>query len=214
MIVAPSFLTADFSRLKSEIESVSSASWLHFDVMDGHFVENKTYDESIVSEVRQYSSQFFDVHLMIQHPDNHVQKYIQSGAQSVTFHIEAEQLSVRHTIEKIHEMNCEAGISIKPGTPVEELVPYLKEIELVLIMSVEPGKGGQKFLTSALDKIRFLDHYRKQHYLSFWIEVDGGINDETIEYVKTSGADVVVVGSYLFNQTDRNDRIEVLERGA
>lgn len=211
MIVAPSFLTADFSNLKEEIQSIHQAKWIHFDVMDGKFVENTTYDHKIVREVKEYSNQFFDCHLMVEDPENQIDDFIEAGADLITFHLEATKQNPIDLIRAIKDKNVRTGISIKPDTKVEDLVPLLTELDLVLIMSVEPGKGGQKFMPSSLEKITFLDEYRKKHHLSYLIEVDGGINQQTSQLVKKAGVDVVVVGSYIFNQQNRNDLILELE---
>lgn len=211
MIVAPSFLTADFSNLKAEIQSIHQAKWIHFDVMDGKFVENTTYDHTIVRQVKEYSNQFFDCHLMVVDPEKQINDFIEAGADLITFHLEATKQNPIDLIRAIKGKNVKTGISIKPDTKVEDLVPLLSELDLVLIMSVEPGKGGQKFMPSSLEKIAFLDEYRKKHHLSYLIEVDGGINQQTSQLVKKAGVDVVVVGSYIFNQQNRNDLILELE---
>jgi ribulose-phosphate 3-epimerase len=211
MIVSPSFLTADFNKLDSEIKSISSAKWIHFDVMDGIFVPSKTYDETTLSEIKNYSDQFFDCHLMIENPDKLAHKYVEAGASLVTFHYEAKQESVSKTIDIIHDLGANVGISIKPYTDVADLVPYLDQVELILIMSVEPGKGGQKFMEQSLKKIAFLSSMREQGGFRYYIEVDGGINELTLPLVKKAGADVVVVGSYLFKQENRNQVIWDLE---
>jgi len=211
MKVSPSFLTADFTKLYEEIKSVEKAQWLHFDVMDGKFVEKKTYDESVLFEIKKFSSQFFDCHLMIEHPEQSIEKYIKAGADLVTFHYEASSNQILKTIKLIKDNSCQCGLSIKPDTDVKVLIPYLDQLDLVLIMSVEPGKGGQSFLPSALDKISFLNQYRKEHHLSFLLEVDGGINLKTANLVKQTGVDVIVVGSYIFNKPDRLKAIEELE---
>lgn len=211
MKLSPSFLSCDFSKLESEIKSVSKASWLHFDVMDGSFVENTTYNQEVVKEISHYSNQFFDVHLMITDPYEEAKNYAEAGASLVTFHYESDPSLVEETIQKIKSYGIKVGCSIKPATDVDVLLPYLKDLDLVLIMSVEPGKGGQKFLPSAIDKIKHLDELRKEYHYSYLIEVDGGINQETIHFVKDAGVDICVVGSFLFNQTDRNAWIEKLE---
>ena len=211
MIVAPSFLTADFKRLSDEISSISVAKWLHFDVMDGVFVPNKTYDHEMVELLRKNSTQFFDCHLMVDSPLSDFYRYKKAGADLITFHYEATLDATDVAIQTIRDLSIKVGISIKPATPVDVLIPYLKSIDLVLVMSVEPGKGGQKFLESSLDKIAFLSDYRKKELASFLIEVDGGINYETAKLVKSVGADVVVAGSYIFNRTDRSDAIKELE---
>jgi ribulose-phosphate 3-epimerase len=210
MIVSPSFLTADFSDLESEIRSIQFAKWLHFDVMDARFVPAYTYNEEIVRKIKAVSSQFFDVHLMIENPEKAIAAYALAGADLITFHWEAAE-DARDLIRLVKSFDIQCGISIKPATPVDALVPFLPEVDLVLIMSVEPGKGGQKFLSSAEDKIRFLNQYRKDHHLAYQIEVDGGINGETIHRVKNAGVDVVVAGSYVFNRKDRKAAIMELE---
>jgi ribulose-phosphate 3-epimerase len=211
MIVAPSFLTADLSQLESEILSISSAKWLHFDVMDGQFVPNKTYDYQLVSEVKKYSNQFFDCHLMVDNPLSDIYRYVKAGANSITVHLEALGLATKVAIESIKNLGIKVGLSIKPMTKVEELIPYLNDIDLVLIMSVEPGKGGQKFMEDALDKISFINQYRKEHNLNYLIEVDGGINLSTGKLVSLAGADVVVAGSFIFNRSNRQEAISELE---
>ncbi len=211
MIISPSFLSADFKKLKNEILSVSHAKWLHFDVMDGQFVRNITYDYETLREVAAYSQQFFDCHLMIENPMLFIEQYIAAGADLVTFHYEADPNRVSLLIDLIHELDADCGISVKPDTDIEVLGPYLAKVDLILVMSVEPGKGGQAFLPSSIDKIEWLDKMRKRHGYKYVIEVDGGINQETFPLVKNAGADIAVVGSYLFKATDRNKLIDELE---
>lgn len=211
MIVAPSFLTADMNNLPSEIKSISSSKWLHFDVMDGVFVPNKTYDHRLVSEVKKYSNQFFDCHLMVDNPIPDIIRYVKAGADLITVHIEALGISTKVAIESIKNLNIKVGLSIKPLTNVNELLPYLHDIDLILIMSVEPGKGGQKFIEDSIDKISFLQEYRKKHQLNYLIEVDGGINLSTAKLVSLAGADVIVAGSFIFNRNDRDVAIRELE---
>lgn len=211
MIVAPSFLTADFNNLEAEILSIKRAKWLHFDVMDGQFVSNRTYDESILKKVRSFSDQFFDCHLMIVDPKRQIPSYVDAGAELVTFHYEAAGKKIMDIITLIRKLKAKVGISIKPGTGPEVLYPYLDQLDLILIMSVEPGKGGQKFMPEALDKLRHLKAIRENQDYSYLLEVDGGINDETAPAVKDAGADVIVVGSYLFNKQDRDKAIWELE---
>lgn len=210
MICSPSFLSSDFSKLKEEIISVNNAKWLHFDVMDGKFVSNKTYDHLMVKEVKEYSNQFFDVHLMIEEPEQYIDEYIKAGADLITFHYEATNNPL-DLIRVIKKTGKKAGISIKPETNIEVLDYLLKELDLILIMSVEPGKGGQKFLPNSSDKISYLNKKRLENKYDFLIEVDGGINLETAKTVRESGCDVIVVGSFLFNRNDRKTLIEELE---
>lgn len=210
MIVSPSFLSSDFSKLKEEILSINNAKWLHFDVMDGLFVENKTYDHKLVKEIKEYSNQFFDVHLMIEKPEMHIDKYVKSGADLITFHYEATS-KPEDLIKKIKDKNVKAGISIKPDTPVFLLDQFLNELDLILIMSVEPGKGGQKFIPNSIEKIEYLNKKRIENNYNYLIEVDGGINKETAKTVMLAGCDVIVVGSYIFNSDNRNELIGELE---
>ncbi len=210
MICSPSFLTADFKNLKQEIESINEAKWLHFDVMDGVFVENKTYNHEVVKEIKKYSKHFFDVHLMTVDPKETFMNYVEAGADLVTFHYEVVEDAIG-LINEIKANGVKAGISIKPDTDVlvlESLLPYL---DLILIMSVEPGKGGQKFIENSLEKIAYLDKLRQNNKYNYLIEVDGGINFETARQVKAVGNDVIVVGSFIFNQANRNQLIGELE---
>lgn len=211
MKISPSFLSCDFTKLKSEILSVRSASWLHFDVMDGVFVEAKTYDYHMLEEIKQYSTQFFDCHLMVQDPLKDIKNYAKAGANLITFHYESYPDRVNEVIEEITKYGVKVGISIKPNTPVIELLPYLSKVDLVLVMSVEPGKGGQRFMEESIIKIKLLDELRKKNQDHYLIEVDGGINQSTIQEVKNAGVDVAVVGSFLFNQENRQIWIEKLE---
>ena len=210
MILSPSFLSCDFTKLKEEIISVKNAKWLHFDVMDGKFVKNITYNHEMVKTIKGFSKQFFDVHLMIETPEKYFNDYVFAGADLVTFHYEAVE-DIFGLIKSIKEKNILVGISIKPDTDVRVLDEYLPDLDLILIMSVEPGKGGQKFIPESVDKIKYLAEKRSIFNYKYLIEVDGGINLETSKTVKDAGCDVIVVGSFLFNQTNRSDLIGELE---
>ena len=210
MICSPSFLSSDFSKLESEIKSISNAKWLHFDVMDGKFVKNKTYNHKMLKQISKFSNQVFDTHLMIENPEKHFLAYANNGADIITFHIEATN-NPKKLISEIKAKNIKAGISIKPDTSPKEIENILSELDLILIMSVEPGKGGQKFMPSAIDKINYLDYQRKINNYDYLIEVDGGINLDNAKAVKNAGCDVIVVGSFIFNQKDRKTAIEELE---
>lgn len=210
MILSPSFLSCDFTKLKEEIISVKNAKWLHFDVMDGKFVKNITYNHEMVKTIKGFSKQFFDVHLMIETPEKYFNDYVFAGADLVTFHYEAVE-DIFGLIKSIKEKNILVGISIKPDTDVRVLDEYLPDLDLILIMSVEPGKGGQKFISESVDKIKYLAEKRSIFNYKYLIEVDGGINLETAKTVKDAGCDVIVVGSFLFNQTNRSDLIGELE---
>ncbi len=210
MNVSPSFLSCDFTNLEDEIKSISLAKWIHFDVMDGKFVPNITYNHTKLKEIKNYSNQFFDCHLMIENPEIHVQDYIDAGADLITFHYEATD-DYMSLIKYIQSKGIKAGISIKPNTKVTELDNVLNIIDLILIMSVKPGKGGQKFLTNSINKIAYLNKKRTEFNLKYLIEVDGGINLETAKLVKKAGCDVIVVGSFIFKNINREQLIKELE---
>jgi len=210
MICSPSFLSCDFNKLESEIISINEAKWLHFDVMDGAFVSETTYDNKILRRIKKVSNQFFDCHLMINNPEKYYLDYIKAGADLITFHYEATEDS-KSLINAIKSSGVKVGISIKPGTNVSVLDEFLPELDLILIMSVDPGKGGQKFIRNSLNKIEYLNKKRTERGLNFLIEVDGGINFETAKLVKKSGNDVIVVGSFIFNKENRNELVKELE---
>lgn len=199
MIVSPSILAADFNALDQEMKKVndSSCEWVHLDVMDGKFVPNTTFDEKLVKELRPISNKVFDVHLMIEKPVEHVMKYYEAGADYVTFHFEACE-NIKEVLETLKKQNLKVGLSIKPATSVTVLDEFLPYLDLILVMSVEPGKGGQKFMDSCLDKIDYLVKKRSENNYSYLVEVDGGINLDTAKLVKQVGCDVVVAGTYLF----------------
>lgn len=202
MKIAPSILSADFSVLKEEIHSVASAEWIHIDVMDGHFVPNITIGPLVIQGIRKHSNQVFDTHLMIAEPEKYLESFIKAGSDQITFHVETVKDPFK-TIEKIKKYQVKAGISLKPKTPIEAIEPYLKAIDLVLIMSVEPGFGGQAFMPESLDKMRYLKAYKEKNNCDFDIVVDGGINQETALLCKDAGATVLVAGSFIFKQEDR-----------
>lgn len=203
MIVSPSILAADFNNLEKEIAKVdrSNCEWLHLDVMDGKFVPNITFDDKLIAELRKQTKKIFDVHLMIEEPEKILDKYYQVGADYVTFHYEACNDIVK-VLKECHAKQRKIGLSIKPGTDVKVLDPYLEELDLILVMSVEPGKGGQKFMPSALTKIEYLKTQKQKNGYKYLIEVDGGINYDTAKMVKSAGCDVVVAGTYLFKNED------------
>lgn len=212
MIVAPSFLTADMNDLENEVASVASAAWLHFDVMDGRFVPAATYGPAMVRSLRPKSDRFFDCHLMTVAPEASFSEYASAGADSVTFHFEAVA-DPAAALSALKALGLKAGVSIKPATPVAALDPFLGSADLVLVMSVEPGRGGQRFLPGAAERIAWLAARRRERGLGFLIEVDGGINAETAAIVRAAGADVVVAGSFIFNRADRAAAIAELADG-
>ena len=213
--VAPSLLSANFTCLKDDIEKVENgkADWLHYDVMDGHFVPNISFGYSILEDVSKVTNLFLDVHLMISEPQKYVNEFIKSGANLIVFHIEAME-NKEDTLALIHhikENGVRVGISIKPNTPVDTTQDYLSLLDVVLVMSVEPGFGGQSFKEIALAKIKDLDTRRKENNDRYLIEVDGGINETTGKKCKDAGVDVLVAGSYIFNSDDYAQRIASLK---
>ena len=212
-IISPSVLSMDYSKMPEQVAQLNASpeKWLHFDVMDGHFVPNISFGYSILKDVHHVCDLFLDVHLMISEPLKYVDQFIQSGASLITFHIEAmeNETQTQELIDKIKKQNVRVGISIKPMTPVSDIVKYLHDIDLILVMSVEPGFGGQSFIESSVDKIKELS-LLQQHY-DFLIEVDGGINDHTALLCKNAGADVLVAGSYVFHAEDRQKAIDSLK---
>ncbi|HIU13582.1 MAG TPA: ribulose-phosphate 3-epimerase [Candidatus Fimiplasma intestinipullorum] len=213
MIISPSVLSADFLHLHQEVKSIEAtqAQWLHYDVMDGHFVPNLSFGMDILKSLRQATSLFLDVHLMISEPARYLQAFLDAGADLVTFHYEAvAEDEIAHLCDIIHQHGKKAGLSIKPATPVEVVLPYLEKLDLVLVMSVEPGFGGQRFMPLSLDKIRSLKVAIQQGAYQCLVEVDGGINDQTAIEAKESGADVLVAGSYVFHASDRQAAVASL----
>lgn len=197
MIIAPSLLAADFSQLALEIEKVKSAPWLHLDVMDGHFVPNLSFGIPVIAAIRPLTTQIFDTHLMVANPAKLIDAYIKAGSDRITFHVEIED-PIEPIINYLKEKNIPVGLSIKPSTPVAMVLPYLAQVDQILVMSVEPGFGGQSFISSALDVIDTLDDVRSQKGLDFLIGVDGGINHETGQACVQRGADFLVAGSFVF----------------
>lgn len=201
MIIAPSILSMDFSQMLNQLKALdaSKASWLHFDVMDGHFVPNLSFGPDLLRQFKQHSSLFMDVHIMVSDPLFMAPLFIEAGADLVTFHLEATS-DVPQVIALIQSFGKKVGLSVKPKTPIEALYPYLKDLDLVLVMSVEPGFGGQSFIEASVDRIHALATEIKRQGLSTLIEVDGGINADTAKRVKKAGAQVLVAGSYIFKQ--------------
>lgn len=215
IIIAPSLLSGDFNNLSTELKRLEDyhISYLHFDVMDGHFVPNISFGAPILQSLKPHYSFIMDVHLMISDPLFYIESFVKSGADILTIHYESYQdkEQVKACLDQIHSFHVKAGLSIKPNTNVEVLLPFLDKLDMVLIMSVEPGFGGQSFMESALDKITYLRKYIDEHHLSCLISVDGGINDVTGAKCVAAGTDIVVAGSYLFNKPDLLERIQRLK---
>ncbi len=212
-MIAPSILSADFSCLGSEIAEVekAGAKLLHVDVMDGHFVPNLTIGPLVVEALRKSTKLILDCHLMVNEPEKMIPWFAEAGADWITFHDEAAA-NAEMLIDQIHKLGKKAGISIKPGTPIEMIEPLLPKLDLVLVMSVEPGFGGQKFMPNALTKVRWLVKQKKEKGFKLMISIDGGINLSTVADAKQAGSEIFVAGSAVFGTKDRTQAFQQLER--
>lgn len=202
MKIAPSVLAADFTRLGEEINRVSKADYIHLDIMDGHFVPNISFGHELVAALRPLSSVPFDVHLMMDHPLFYIPSVVRAGADLITFHVECSD-SISETIDAIHQGGAKAGLVLKPSTPVETLWPWLDRIDMVLVMTVEPGFGGQKFMPAMMDKVRAI----KERAPQMLIEVDGGVNDATIPQCVEAGVDICVAGTGVFRAENAEEAL-------
>ena len=212
-IISPSMLSADFGNLERDTKMIdrSAAQWVHIDVMDGVFVPNISFGFPVMKPIRKATTKPLDVHLMIVEPEKYVRRFVEAGADYVTFHIEATQ-QVNKCIDEIHSAGAKAGVSIKPATPVESLRELLPKIELVLVMSVEPGFGGQSFIPTSLDKVRELKALREELGLNFLIEIDGGVSAKNAKDVFDAGCDAVVAGNAVFSAADpKAEIVKILE---
>ena len=209
MIIAPSILSSDFANLESEIKRLekNGADWVHVDVMDGHFVPNLTIGAPVVKAIKPVTKLPMDVHLMIENPAKYVKDFALAGADIITFHYEATKETTFDVINIIKSYGVKVGLSIKPKTPVSAIKPYLDMVDLVLVMTVEPGFGGQKFMEDCADKIIEVKAYSNKDII---VEVDGGINAETAQHCKKCGADALVAGNYVFSSDDMKEAIASL----
>ncbi len=208
MQIAPSMLACDFSQIKKEIEKVNSskADMLHLDVMDGHFVPNISFGPAVIKSMRNFTSLPFDVHLMISQPLKYIGDYKEAGADNITFHLECDNRT-DEVIAKIHSYGIKASLSVKPKTDIENVYPYLDKLHMVLIMTVEPGFGGQKFMPDMMKKVDKLKQEIKNKKLDTLIQLDGGINAETIKIANSHGVDICVAGTSLFKANDITQEI-------
>lgn len=211
-IIAPSILSADFSNLESEIRKITEAGagFVHVDVMDGHFVPNLTIGMPVVKAIKPKSQIPLDVHLMIDNPEVYVEQFVKSGSDYLTIHVEATK-HVEATLKMIRDLGAKPGITARPGTALEQMKPFLHLVDLVLVMTVEPGFGGQAFMESQLEKVKELRAIREDQKLNYLIEVDGGVNPETAKLCWAAGADVLVAGSAVFKTQNYKENIEALK---
>ena len=212
MLIAPSLLSCDFSRFGEEIARMdkAGADMMHLDIMDAHFVPNLTFGAPVIKFVRKYTDKPFDVHLMISEPLKYIEDFAKAGADIITFHVESDS-DIKETIDKIKSFGLKAGLVIKPKTTVESVFPYLEDLYMVLVMTVEPGFGGQSFMADMMPKVEALKSKREEMGLDFLIEADGGIGDTTIAIAAKAGVDVAVAGTAVFKAEDAAAKIRELK---
>jgi len=213
IVVAPSILAADFSKLGDEVRAVerAGADWIHCDIMDGHFVDNISFGPAIVGVVRKHTKLPLDVHLMIEHPEHYVPRFIEAGASSLTVHVESESKhDVEKTLRQIRDSGCRVGVTLNPETAFQMVEPFLDQIDLLLIMTVHPGFGGQSFRADQMEKVKRAAEWNKSRERGIDIEVDGGINPETGRISIQNGANVLVAGTSIFHTKDYRKAIREL----
>ena len=212
-MISPSILAADFARLGDDVSDVQSRGidYLHIDVMDGAFVPNISFGPDVMKSLNGIASVPYDVHLMIEDPDRYIEKFVTDNTEFITVHYEACTDHLAQTIEHIHSLGIKAGVSIKPGTSPEVLDDYLEDIDLILVMSVEPGFGGQKFMDNSLPKISYYSKKKSENGYSYLIEVDGGIGPANANLVTDAGVEVIVAGSAVFKAADRTAAIRAIK---